>query len=235
MSLSLGWFLKYIKQYPEEPKFYASYGSFMHKLLEMYYKGLLSKENLLIKFLFDFHREVQGERPQESTVQKYIEAGKTYFKNFKPFPYNQLGVEKKVEFKIGDSNFVGYIDYLGEKDGELYIIDNKSRDLKPRSKRSKPTVKDQELDDMLVQLYIYAKAVKQEYGKFPKSLCFNCFKSNTFIEEPFVEHKYNEAIEWARTNIDILKDSDDFPPYVDYFGCKWLCPYTEICEYQGMG
>ncbi len=158
-----------------------------------------------------------------------------YFKEFQPFPYNIIGVEKKVEFKIGDNNFVGYIDFLGEKDGELYVVDNKSRDLKPRSKRAKPTVKDQELDDMLVQLYIYAGAVKQEYGKFPKTLCFNCFKSNTFIEEPFAENKYNEAIEWAEKNIELLKDSEDFPPYIDYFACLWLCPYSDSCEYKEMG
>ena len=201
----------------------------------MYYNGKVTKEELPMKFLLGFQTEVQGERPQESTVQKYISQGMRYFKEFQPFPYNIIGVEKKVEFKIGDNNFVGYIDFLGEKDDELYVVDNKSRDLKPRSKRAKPTVKDQELDDMLVQLYIYAGAVEQEYGKFPKSLCFNCFKSNTFIEEPFAENKYNEAIEWAEKNIELLKDSEDFPPYIDYFACRWLCPYGDSCEYKEMG
>ena len=201
----------------------------------MYYNGKVTKDELPMKFLLGFQTEVQGERPQESTVQKYISQGMQYFKEFQPFPYNIIGVEKKVEFKIGDNNFVGYIDFLGEKDDELYVVDNKSRDLKPRSKRAKPTVKDQELDDMLVQLYIYAGAVKQEYGKFPKSLCFNCFKSNTFIEEQFAENKYNEAIEWTEKNIELLKDSEDFPPYIDYFACRWLCPYSDSCEYKEMG
>ena len=37
---------------------------------------------------------------------------------------------------------------MGEEDGYLVIVDNKSRDLKQRSKREKPTLKDKELDSM---------------------------------------------------------------------------------------
>lgn len=204
-------------------------------MIEAYYNGLLTKDELPTRFLIDFHRAVLGERPQESTVTKYIQQGIQYLKEFEPFPYNTLGVEKKVEFKIGDSDFVGYIDFLGEKDGDIYIIDNKSRDLKPRSKRLKPTVKDRELDEMLRQLYIYAGAVKQEYGKFPNSLCFNCFKSNTFIKESFCIEKYNEAIEWAEKNIEDIKNSEEFPPYIDYFSCKYLCGVDMYCDYKDMG
>ena len=40
------WFLKYIHDCKEVPMFYSSYGSFMHKLLEQYYKGMLSKEEI---------------------------------------------------------------------------------------------------------------------------------------------------------------------------------------------
>ena len=47
---------------------------------------------------------------------------------------------------------------------------------------------------MLIQLYLYAYAVKQKYGKYPKALCFNCFRNNTFNEEPFDEQKCEEAI-----------------------------------------
>ena len=207
----------------------------MHKLIEMYYNGLMTRDEMLQSFLFDFQKEVLGDRPQESTVAKYIQSGVKYIKNFEPFPYKTIGVEKKVEFMVGDSNFVGFIDFIGEKDGELYIIDNKSRDLKPRSTRAKKTVKDQELDEMLKQLYIYAGAIKQKYGKFPKSLCFNCFKSNVFIEEPFCIEKYEEAIDWAGQNIEAIKDCEDFPPYIDFFSCKYLCGVDNQCEYKDMG
>jgi len=225
------WFLRYIKRYKETPQFYSSYGSFMHKIIERYYKGELAKDEMSQVFLKDFAKEVQGERPAASTVESYIQKGLQYLKTFEPFPYNMIAVEKRVEFDIDGTPFMGFIDYLGEKDGEYYIVDNKSRDLKPRSKRAKPTVKDKELDEMLKQLYLYAAAVKQEYGKFPKALCFNCFKAGEFIVEPFDEEVYQRAILWAKESIEEIKNADDFYPNREYFGCRYICGVSDQCCY----
>ena len=129
---------------------------------------------------------------------------------------------------------MGFIDYLGEMDGEYYIVDNKSRDLKPRSKRKTPTVKDKELDEMLIQLYLYAGAVKQKYGKFPKSLCFNCFKTGVFIEEPFEYKKYLAAENWALESINYIENCSDFYPWIDFFPCRYICGVNnECCYYEG--
>lgn len=228
-------YLKYISGCKEAPQFYASYGSFMHKLIEEFYKGIITKEEMLTKFLFGFQENVLGRRPQQSTVEKYIQNGIEYLKNFSPFPYNMVAVEKKVEFELGGKKFIGFIDYLGEKDGEYYVVDNKSRELKPRSGRKKPTVKDQELDEMLKQLYLYAAAVKQEYGKFPKALCFNCFKNQVFIEEPFSEKIFSETVEWFLKTIDDIADENEFLPYLDFFGCNYICGVNNECCYYEMG
>lgn len=224
------WFLKYIAGETESPKFYSSYGSFVHKLLEQFYNGDISKEKMIIKYLFDFQKEVQGERPPEKTVQKYIQCGLDYLKQFTPLPYNMIEVEMRVEFEIDGIPFVGYIDYLGEKDGEYYIVDNKSRDLKPRSV-GKPKKSDKELDDMLRQLYIYSDAVKQIYGKFPKSLCFNCFKSNTFIEEPFDVNAYHKTKQWVKETVEHISCSEEFNPNLEFFNCAYICGFNDKCCY----
>jgi len=225
-------FLKYIKHYEEKDKFYASYGSFMHKLIERFYRGELTKSEMLVTFLTDFSKEVRGFRPQESTVQKYINLGAEYLRGFKEFPFNMIDVEKRVDFKIGDYNFLGFIDYLGERDGELYIVDNKSRDLKPRSGREPPTVKDKELDSMLRQLYIYSAAIEQEYGRTPKALCFNCFKAGTFIEEEFDKGKYEEAKQWVVDCIYAIENTDEFSPNREFFRCAYICGVNDHCEYD---
>lgn len=225
-------FLRYIKKYKETDKFYASYGSFIHKLLEKYYQGELEKAEMLTTFLLEFQNEVKGVRPKEITVQKYIQAGCNYLKSFSPFPFNMVDVEKKVEFTIGKYNFVGFIDYLGEKDGKLYIVDNKSRNLKPRSRREKPTVKDMELDSMLKQLYLYSVAIEQEYGVLPEALCFNCFRNGEFIEEQFNVQKYEEAKQWAIESIEKISDTDGFEPNRDFFSCFYICGVSDHCEYD---
>lgn len=206
----------------------------MHKLLEKYFKGEISKEELQLKFLLDFSKDVQGERPKESTLLKYIQQGNEYLKSIKPFTFNVIGVEKRVDFEIDGIPFVAFIDVVGEDSGDLVIVDNKSRELKPRSNRNKPTLKDMELDEILRQLYIYSHAVKQEYGKFPKLLCLNCFKNGVFIEEPFKESAYEEAIAWAKKNIADISEEEDFHPYIDYFSCRYICDMQDECCYWQM-
>ena len=225
------WFLKYIKNCKEIPMFYSSYGSFMHKLIELYYKGEITKDQMLTKFLLDFSKEVRGDRPSAKIVEGYIHSGVEYLSGFTEFPFNMVDVEKKVNFEIDGYNFIGIIDYVGEKDGEYYIVDNKSRDLSPRSNRKKPTLKDAELDEMLKQLYIYSAAIKNEFGKFPKELCFNCFRTGVFIREPFSIDKYNETIEWAKTQIELIKNEEEFSPMIDFFGCKYICGVQNECCY----
>lgn len=226
-------FLRYISRIKEDDRFYSSYGSFMHKLIERYYNGDLSKEDMQMEFLLNFSAEVQGDRPKESIVSKYIQRGSEYLRGFEPFPYKMVEVEKKVEFEVGGYKFLGFIDYLGvDENGDYVVIDNKSRDLKPRSKRANPTQKDIELDEMLRQLYLYSIAVKQEYGKYPTKLCFNCFKAGVFIEEPFEEEKLEEAVNWVVETIESIKETEDFYPVLDFFGCKYICGVSHECLYR---
>lgn len=225
------WFLKYIKGIKEFPQFYAGYGKFIHKLIENYYIGKIKKESLTAEFLINFTQEVKGLRPKYTIVENYIEAGKTYFNNFKPFPYKTIAVEKEIEFEIDGIPFICFIDYIGEENGDIIIVDNKSRKLSPRSNRNKPTKNDLLIDEMMRQLYLYSAAVKKEYGVFPKYLCFNCFVNGVFIKEEFDLQKYNEAIEWAVNSIRKIEDTDGFPANPDYFKCKYLCGVSDCCEY----
>ena len=228
------WFIKYI-HFPKEdesPMFYSSYGKFMHKLIELYYKNKITRDEMKLKFLTEFKDNVKGDRPSAKIVSDYINKGIHYIETFKPVPYNIIDVEKRIDFKIDDKKFVCVIDMVCEEDGDIYIIDNKSRDLKPRSSRKTPTLKDVELDEMLKQLYIYSVAVYQHYGKYPKYLCFNCFKSGVFIKEPFDINRLEEIVSEFLNKISMIESSEDFYPRVDYFYCNNLCGFSKSCVYN---
>lgn len=226
------WYLRYICRDHEQDKFYASYGSNMHRLIERFYKGELTKEQMLTEYLVNFRRDVKGVRPKESTFLKYLNGGIEYLKNFQHFPFKMLSVEEEVNFEIDGIPFTGFIDFLGtDEDGEFAVVDNKSRDLKPRSTRSKPTRKDEELDEVLRQLYLYCAAVEQKYGKLPKWLCFNCFRTGVFIKEPFRQEAYEEAKKWALDRIKQIREDDEFLPKPDAFSCYWICGVDHECNF----
>lgn len=226
------WFMKYIKHYKDHDTFYASYGSFVHKIIELYYRGEITQPEMAVYFLKNFRKEVKGERPKDGIAKKYIENGTEYFKNFKPFPFEFVGVEQKIEFSLDGIPFVGYIDFLGKDGDDFVIVDNKSRDLKQRSKRAKPTVKDRELDEMIRQLYIYSEGVRQIYGKLPTKLCFNCFRNGEFIVEEFNMDAFEEAKRWASETIHRIAEEEYFDPKQELFMCKWLCGVSDKCEYE---
>jgi len=226
------WFMSYVRGWSGEETFYASYGSLIHKIIQLYYTGKLEKKNMPVYFLQHFRTDVKGERPKECTVTKYINEGLNYCRDFEPFPFDPVDVEKKIEFDIYGIPFVCFIDFVGVKDGELYIVDHKSRDLKQRSSRKKPTINDMEIDSMLRQLYVYSEAVYKEYGKYPAELCFNCFKNGQFIREKFNESTLIETKKWVVDSVHRIEDEEEFDPDIEMFKCKWLCGLNNRCIYN---
>ena len=152
-------YLKYIRHIHGKEMFFASYGTFMHKLIETYFKEGKSPRQLTDIYLRDFKKEVIGRAPNKTVFGNYFTGGLRYLRGIHPFPYRPVAIEKKVDFKVNGIPFIGYIDFLGELDGSLYVVDNKSRVLKPRSKREKPTKTDEELD---AYLYTGNKAAKRK-------------------------------------------------------------------------
>lgn len=228
------WYLKYLYGLTEKPNFYASYGSFIHNLIEKYYRDEISLQDLQCEFLKGFSVCVQGKRPSEDIVDRYIEAGYRYFRHFKPMPYDMVDVEKRVEFEVEGYKFCGFVDYLGSDASDFVIIDHKSRDLKQRSGRKKPTQKDIELSGFLRQLYLYSIGIQNEYGKLPQKLCFNCFKSGEFIEEQFNAGAFEEAKSWAVQVIKTIEKTEVFSPNVEWFYCTYLCGFRDECVYYEM-
>lgn len=229
------WFLKYIRQEPSRENFFATFGKFCHELLESYYKGEVSKEDLSTRYLTGFYRSVAvDDVPNQKIFTNYFQSGLAHFSYYQPLPYNVLAVEKKVEFKLYGLPFVGYIDVLGKNNSGLLIIDHKSRALKPRSTKGRVTKTDVELDEYLRQLYLYSRAILQETTEYPKELIFNCFRTNTIIEEKWKRDRQDDAVEWAIKKIDDIYKEEDFKPDVDFFKCKYLCEMRDSCEYAEM-
>lgn len=228
------WYLHYIRGEPEEPMFYASYGSFIHELIASFYRGEIRQSDLKQTFLLGFSNRVEGVRPSDKIVSDYIAQGADYFENFTPLPYRIIGVEQEVNFEFSGLPFIGFIDLLAETSEGIVIIDHKSRTLKPRSTRKKPTLKDAELDEMLYQLYLYAEAVNQIYGKYPVKLCFNCFRNGVFIEEPFRMEGLEQTKSWVTANVARIKKVTEFFPQYDFFPCRYLCGHHNGCCYYEM-
>ena len=228
-----GWYLKYILGCePDKRGFFSGYGSLIHEILELYLSGKASKEALAGYYLNRFREATEGDVPKQDMKLNYFEDGLDYVKNLKPLPFQPIAVEKRFRANLNGKKLVGIIDLLcKDDDGNLVILDHKSRRLKPRSKRKTPTETDKELDQYLRQLYVYAFPVFVELREFPKKLVFNCFRDRRLITEQFDSKKFDETMQWVTDKIDEISENEDFTPNIDYFKCKYLCDMKEHCEY----
>lgn len=206
----------------------------MHSIIEQYLLGFLDKQDMLTQYLSKF-KSVVGSAPTPAIFKTYFTQGVQYLTNFDFHHRNILGVEEKVTFLIDDIPFVGVIDYEAEDgDGALIIGDHKTRALRCKSKRKKPTKSDIELEEYLRQLYLYSLATREKYGRYPDALEFNCFRTGDVISEQFSEHKLETTKTWIKNMVAKITDNDDWSPNMDYWKCRYLCDQNHNCEYYQM-
>lgn len=229
--------LGYITKEDRESGFFAEFGSLIHEEMEQYLSGEITEDELPMDYILKFSDRVVSNAPNPKMHKNYFNKGLEYMSDV-DFPYDidsVVWVEEKASFKIGGYPFVGVVDCLvDDKEDGLVLIDHKSRTLKKRSPRKKPTKSDLELDDYLKQLYLYCIPVKEKFGSFPKYLAFNCFrndKEDRLIKEPFDEDKFNEVVEWAKNTIDEIVNNESWNADPEFWKCKHLCSYNSSCEF----
>lgn len=217
-------FLNYIEEEEETKHFYAEYGSLMHRILEQFYSGAITKEQALSMFMTGFVLDLPDE-VKPSIAENYYQQGKEYLSSLAMPKEKIIGIEEKLNFKVGDYSFVGFVDLLLEDDG-LIIQDHKSRVLKRGTKKQ-----NEEFDSFTKQLYLYSAGIEQRYGQLPRKLRFNCFRNGTLLEEVFYKNKYEETIQWALDTIGKIKQESTWKPSLEWFKCKYICGFSDSCEY----
>jgi hypothetical protein len=231
-------YLQYIKQLEQEENAFAQYGSFMHELLEKYAKDEILIFELLDEYKKKYNEKVTHDFPPNKYVilaDTYYENGENYFSEFEGFnDYEMLEVEKEVHFKIDKYPFVGYIDLIAKnKDGEIEVIDHKSKKLSQPRKSTWEDIKKRrksELYEYLRQLYIYCIPLIEQEKIEPEYLCFNSFRENKFIKIPFDKEDYEESKQWA---LNIIKQiyADEYMDvtYDNDFFCDYICGVRHYC------
>lgn len=228
------WYLKYIEALPKDRDcFFATYGGFVHKVLELYLSGELSKDEASVYFLDNYDEQVKGAAPNEKISTNFFNQSLDYIEKLDNFPYKRIvATEKEVHFEIDGRRFVGFIDVLAQDEhGELHIIDHKSHRLRKRSGRKIQTTYDKELDQYLRQQYLYTIPVFEEFGRFPETISFNCYRFNQMITEDFNPEMLDRTKQWAVNQIDRIRNEDEWEASPDAFRCNYLCDHADSCEF----
>ena len=230
-------YMKRIEEREEEAtNAFAEKGSLIHTLLDEWAKGLLSKQDMIVEYDRRYGEQVQSAWPRmmKGYAQKAYQQGYEFLRDFDEFAgYEILMAEEKYnsEIELSDGTtrpFVGVIDLIvkDESNDDIIIFDHKSK--------GKQSFKKSE-NEMYMQLYMYAKYVKEKFGKWPAALGFHLFNQEGLkVLRPFDEKEYKKTMKWAADRIELIESSS----IVDMLECKEkpdfycheLCPYRkETC------
>lgn len=233
------WYLNYIEKNKDEGSAFSEVGTLIHEILEKYAKGELSLFEISDYYEEHFNDAVQHEFPPSKVDlrQKYYDDCIEYLNNVNlPFDdYDILGVEKRVEFYIGKYKFVGYIDLLlrNKETGGIVILDHKSSNLKFKKNGDISKTDQEHFLAFKRQLYLYSKAVIEEYGEKPEALTWNLFRLGKFHSIPWKQSEYDEAISWAEKMIEeITNEALWLPNNSSKYFCDNICGQRMICEFK---
>lgn len=233
------WYEKYIMCKYGENGFFGEFGSCCHTILEKFAKDEISLFDLAEEYEIEFQKTVVHDAPPNKHVdikESYFYKGMDYFNNIDlDFDkYEILGVEKEVRFKIGDKDFVGFIDLLlKEKEtGKIIILDHKSASIK-FLKSGKVSKKDQaHVREFIRQLQLYSIPVITEYGKVDE-LWWNLFKDRNWLKIEWTKEDHEEAVKWAEDTIKLIENEIEYPPKQDFYYCWNLCSQRNSgCPYK---
>jgi hypothetical protein len=226
--------LTYIEALERGNNFYGQYGSFVHLILEKYFKDELDFFELEDFYKDHYYEHVQSQPPafQPNIAEDYYNKGLEYFSNFSfdKSKYNILLVEDALYPSIGDLKFIAKPDLiLQEKEtGKNILVDFKTANAYKNGKLDK-----KKMAEYMKQFLIYAWSIWSEMHVEINEInvwFINCGKIE-IIPVDVVEEQM--AIKWFTDTIEKIKQDDSFPPNVSSsFFCSQLCSVSEQCQYK---
>ena len=194
--------LGYLDALPRVDNAFSDWGTFMHSLMERYFKGQLEFFELSQAYLDGYKDAVKCKFPPNKFCdleQRYYAAGKEYLDSFDGAAFegcDVVGVEQRVRLTINGRPFVGVIDLLLRKGDDFIIVDHKSKSAF-KSKR--------EQAEYARQLYLYAIYVHEQYGQWPAKLIFHMVRNHgELVEIPFKLKDCEAAQKWFLDTIDAI-------------------------------
>ena len=216
------YYLRYVEDQKEEANVYAMFGSFVHSILERYFKGDLYAFELADVFENEYSQNVTKKFQFYNVYKAFYNKTLNYLTTFDGIDGEIVGVEEKLEGKFGDYDFIGYADLIMRDDKGLFIVDHKSHGaFKSETERT----------EYFRQLYLYAECIKQKYGEYPYKLVFNMFRVPKMETTLFDLEQSKNSVEWFENSVDKILANTDWDCKVDKGYCSNLCGFD--CPYNG--
>lgn len=238
-SCAKKYFFSSIKKVPQKTSFAAVKGTFLHKILEHFYK-LSSDDRTLVaaqSFIDTAFDEVYTEKIRRDlectdTMERSLKKDardilSTYFTMEDAADIRVEGTERFLHVKIDDTPLRGIIDRLDRRrDGLLDIVDYKTGRV-PKSPH---------LDGTFTNAEIYALMIQESLGERPSTIRLLYVTHGEELPHEVSDdmiQRQRENVTSAWGDIKEMFANNEWPASPSETACRW-CDYKDICEFTAV-
>ncbi|MFQ5602362.1 MAG: ATP-dependent helicase [bacterium] len=216
----------HILKVPILPHHSVVYGRAIHEAIKEYHRRKMSGRDMsceeLIK-VFEQNWFSEGFLTREHEKER-LQAGRQSLTRFhqqqEASPYQPAFVEKEFSFVLGNNRIIGRWDRVDERDGEVYIVDFKSSEIREQDKANRRTA------DSL-QLFLYALAYLNTQSTLPRAVELHFLDSGIVGTAQVTEKKLNKITDKINAAAQGIR-CRDYTPNPNAFHCQF-CAFSEVC------
>jgi CRISPR/Cas system-associated exonuclease Cas4 (RecB family) len=235
LTCKYGFYLTYIQREKRIGNFFSDFGSFIHSVLEKYFKDELDIWDLEDYYVAHYLESIKEPVPHYPVGmgEMYYQSGLNFFQNFEfdKDKYDVVSIEDKILAVYNGLDLIVKPDLvLKEKaTGQNILVDYKTAKLK------KGKLRDKQLDGYANQFYLYAYFLWTEKHLEISRITIWFIRDDEFVEIPINHLRIMDTLKWFEDIIQQTKIEETWPPNRSgsnkYF-CDNLCSVREICKYQ---
>jgi len=227
--------LTYLDKVPKIGNFWGDFGSFIHHVIEQYFKGKLEIWEMLDYYQKEFANNIKNSPPvfMRNAWNDYYDAGYEFFKNF-DFDREEFEIVQLEDFIKGTDRGIGVVikpDIIikDKNTGEITILDFKTSEIK--NKQGKTDQK--KLDGYKAQLNLYAYFLFQFKDIEIKKAKLLFIRSNTSVEWDYDQYLAQDTLDKFIETAKIIQQTEKWPyNNSNSFFCLNLCSVSPSCEFR---
>jgi hypothetical protein len=228
-----GFLLQYILSKDQVPNFFGQYGSYVHNVLEKYFKRELAEFELPKYYEKHYKEEITAPLPPypPNMGETYYNDGLVSFLNmdFDLDKYDLISIEEYINFEYNGINLVIKPDViLQDMDtGEYILLDIKTHKLKGNKTDNKS------IDGYMRQAQLYTYGIWQVKNIQISKIMIWYFRNQQITETTVDPLKIMETMNWVDNAVKEIKQEEKWEANLsksnDYW-CEHICSMSLQCQ-----
>ena len=227
--------LTYMEKKNRAKNFFSDYGSFIHAIIEMYFRGELDIFTMSGYYEEHYYEWVVSKPPpfQKTMAEGFYKKGLEFFDGFcfDKDDYELLMLEEKVVGEVGGFHFVVKPDMVlkEKKTGKIILMDVKTAN--PYKPNGKLDIK--KVTPYAKQLALYAYFIEIDLNiKIDEKIIWFTKSGNFENVTSLVSNE--EALAWFKETVGKIFDEEKWEHDLSSaFFCDFLCSVRMDCEFRG--